>query len=62
MIYISQTENGSRVMQSLIDKIKDNNILLNKLIYYLSNDINLIKIDANTKYNLSIKSMAKNIF
>jgi hypothetical protein len=44
MIYISQTENGSRVMQSLIDKIKDNNILLNKLIYYLSNDINLIKI------------------
>ena len=44
MIDICQTENGSRVMQSLIDKIKDNNILLNKLIYYLSNDINLIKI------------------
>lgn len=40
IIDICQTENGSRVMQYMIDKIKDNDILLNKLIYYLSNKCN----------------------
>ena len=42
LINICQTEIGSRVMQSIIDIIKDNNILLNKLINYLNNNNLLI--------------------
>ena len=35
---ICLTEPGSRVMQTLIEKIKDNSFLLKKLIFYLNND------------------------
>ena len=38
ILEICQTESGSRVMQTMIEKIKDNNILINKLIIYLKDN------------------------
>ena len=38
IINICQTEIGSRVMQDIIDLIKDNDILLKKLVEYLNNN------------------------
>ena len=48
IIDICQTEIGSRVMQSIIDIIKDNNILLNKLIGYLNNNNNLLTLSKSS--------------
>ena len=54
LINICQTEIGSRVMQSIIDIIKDNNILLNKLINYLNNN-NLLIISKSSYGHYFIK-------